>query len=127
MKKLSSYLLILALVGLWLAAASCSTTRIPVAVDARVDSALTAAGVQPLGYRRVKINGNVYLQSGQGNTIADNRNAGRKGSAATAPHAAAATTAPRAGVPWQVLAGGAVLLLGLGFFLRGRLKLPLPF
>ena len=124
---LKALLFVVAAICLLLAATSCSTTRIPVAADARVDSTLRAAGVPALGYRRVKINGNVYLQSGQGNTLADNTNAGRKGAAATAPNAVA-TSAPRqGGLPWQVVAGGALVLLGLGFFLRGRLKLPLPF
>jgi hypothetical protein len=112
-----------------LGAQSCATTRVPAAADTRVDSALTAAGIPPLGYRRVKIKGNVILNTGAGSvTTSDNRKAGqRQGSAATAPDAHATTTSKNGGPPWYVYAGLAALGFTGGFYARGKLRLPFLF
>ena len=101
--------------------AGCATEqRIPAALDARLDSALTAAGVPPL--RKVKFTGPVTFQVGTGNVATTLNKA--KGPVASAPHAAAKTSA---GSPWYVYLGGALLLVLGGFVLRGRLKIPVPF
>ena len=56
--------LLLALCGL----ASCATERVPLATDAKVDSALVAAGIPPLVVHKLKLTGPVTIQLGQGNT-----------------------------------------------------------
>jgi hypothetical protein len=98
---------------------SCATEqRIPAALDARVDSALTAAGVPPL--RKVKFTGPVTFQVGGTGNVATTTDASRaKAPVAAAPHATAAET--KTSVPWQVYAGGA-LLLAL-FVLRSKLPM----
>jgi len=100
---------------------SCATEqRIPAALDARLDSALTAAGVPPL--RKVKFTGPVTFQVGTGNvatTIAKAR-----APVASAPHASAEAT--KSGPPWWVYLAIAGLALAGGFVLRGRFKIPLP-
>lgn len=103
---------------------SCETERyIPAAVDAQVDSTLRAAGIGPLQAGKIKIAGNVIINTGPGAVqVADNRKAGqRQGSAATGPASQAATTASNAGPPWGML--GLVLAGGLaaGAWLRGKL------
>ena len=96
---------------------SCATEeRIPAAFDAKVDSALTAAGVPPL--RKVKFTGPVTFQVGTGNVATAITKAGAP--VAAAPHATAAAT--KTSVPWQVYAGGALLLALSGFVLRGKLS-----
>lgn len=116
------------LLALLLLLSSCALTRPPAApANSALDSVLTAVGFAP---RKVKIGGNLnlYLQTGQGNTVTapDNRNAGRKGSAATAPGAVASTTRPAGAPAWvYALLGG--LGLAVGFWLRGKLKFPLSF
>ena len=115
------------LVVAFLCLSSCAVTqRVPAAADPRLDSLLTAAGISPLRAGKIKIAGNVYIQTGQGNAITDNTNAGRKGSAATAPGAVASTPRP-AGPPVWVY--GLLVGLGLaaGFWLRGKVRIPLPF
>jgi len=104
---------------------SCATQqRIPAAFDARLDSALTAAGVPPL--RKVKFTGPVAFQvGGTGNVATALTKA--KAPVASAPHAAATEARTKAGPPWWVyLVGGMLLALG-GFVLRGRLKITLSF
>jgi hypothetical protein len=112
------------LLALLLLASSCETTQyIPAAVDARVDSTLRAAGIGPLQAGKIKIAGNVILNTGPGAVqVADNRQAGQKqGSAATGPASQAATTAKNAGTPWLLLAGCALVGLAAGAWLRGKL------
>lgn len=108
-----------------LLATSCATEqRIPAALDARVDSALTAAGIPPL--RKAKFTGPVTFQiGGTGNTATAIAKA--QAPVASAPHAAAAEAKTSAGPPWWVYLGLATLALAGGFVLRGRLKIPLPF
>jgi len=117
LKKLFSLLLLAQLLG------SCATEeRIPAALDARVDSALTAAGVPPL--RKLKFTGPVTFQiGGTGNNATVIGKA--RAPVASAPHAAASAT--QAGPPWWVYLGIGALALAGGFVLRGRLKIPLPF
>jgi hypothetical protein len=104
---------------------SCATEqRIPAALDARVDSALTAAGVPPL--RKAKFTGPVTFQIGGTNNVAT-AIAKAKGPVASAPQASAAEVKESAGPPWYVYLGGALLLALGGFYLRGRLKISLPF
>jgi hypothetical protein len=107
--------------------ASCESERyVPAAIDAKVDSTLRAAGIGPLQAGKIKIAGNVIINTGPGNVNAnDNRKAGqRQGSAATAPNSQASTTAKNAGTPWYVFAGVLVVGLAAGAWLRGRLKRP---
>lgn len=112
---------ILLLLLLW--CGSCATiSRLPAAPDSQFDSALTAAGIPPLRAGKVKFNGDVYVQIGQGHSIADHRKAGqRQGSAATAPGAVASTTSENAATPLWVFGLIAGLGLAAGFWLRGRL------
>jgi hypothetical protein len=103
----------------------CATEqRIPAAFDAKLDSALTAAGVPPL--RKVKFTGPVTFQVGGTGNVATTLTKPR-GQVASAPHATAAEAKTSAGPPWYVYLAGAVLLAVGGFVLRGRLKLSIPF
>jgi hypothetical protein len=117
------------LLALLLVASSCETTQyIPAAVDAKVDSTLRAAGIGPLQAGKIKIAGNVIINTGPGAVqVADNRKAGQKqGSAATGPASQAAATSKNAGPPWGVFAGILVVGLAAGAWLRGKLpRLPL--
>jgi hypothetical protein len=117
LKKLY-WLLVIASLIYWLS--SCATEqRIPAAIDVRVDSALTAAGVPPL--RKVKFTGPVTFQVGTGNVATTLAKA--KGPVASAPGATASAT--KTGPPWWVYAGMVVLAVIGGFYARGRLKWPL--
>jgi hypothetical protein len=104
---------------------ACESERyIPAAVDAKVDSTLRAAGIGPLQAGKIKIAGNVIINTGAGSvTSADNRKAGqRQGAAATAPASQASTTSKNAGTPWYLfaaVAAGAVVLWEVG-----RRKIP---
>jgi hypothetical protein len=99
---------------------SCATEqRIPAALDVKLDSALTAVGVPPL--RKVKFTGPVTFQVGGTGNVATTTDASRaKAPVAAAPHATAAEA--KTSVPWQVYAGGALLLVLGGFVLRSRLS-----
>jgi hypothetical protein len=119
-------LLVVAGIALLLVAASCTTERYAPAIDHRVDSTLVAAGLPPLSVRRVKFNGPVTFQVGGSNNTATQLGKA-KAPLATAAHATVTAPVTKAGVPWQVYAGGALLLLLLGFYVRGRLRLPFPF
>ena len=112
--------------ALLLVVSSCETERyVPAAVDAKVDSALRAAGIGPLQAGKIKIAGNVIINTGPGAVqVADNRKAGQKqGSAATGPASQAATTSKNAGTPWYIFAGLLVVGLATGAWLRYRLSL----
>ena len=102
---------------------SCATQeRIPAALDARLDSALTAAGVPPL--RKAKFTGPVTFQIGGTNNVAT-AIAKAKGPVASAPQASA--TAATAGLSWQVWAGLVLVAFAAGVYVRGKLKFSLPF
>lgn len=114
--------------ALLLVAAGCETTQyIPAAVDAKVDSTLRAAGIGPLQAGKIKIAGNVIINTGPGAVqVADNRKAGQKqGSAATGPASQASTTAKNTakntGQPWLAFAVIALVGLATGAWLRGKL------
>lgn len=112
--------------ALLLVATSCETERyVPAAADAKVDSTLRAAGIGPLQAGKIKIAGNVIINTGPGAVqVADNRKAGqRQGSAATGPDSQAATTSKNAGTPWYVFAGVLVVGLAGGAWLRGRFSI----
>lgn len=110
--------------------ASCNREawRIPTA-PARPDSA-----AQPLdfgdGHYKFKGPVTITVQQGQGHsatsTAADNTNAGRRGSAATAPGATSSHTPP-AGRPLGFYVVLVLLSATFGFWLRGRIKFPMPF
>jgi hypothetical protein len=53
--------------------ASCATERYAPSVDAKVDSALTAAGLPPLAVHKLKLTGPVTIQVGQGNTTSQKK------------------------------------------------------
>lgn len=119
------YAAVLAL-ALCLLLAGCATERYAPAADHRIDSVLVAAGVPPLAVRRLKFNAPVTFQiGGAGNTATQLGKA--KAPVATAPDATVTAPLSKGGVPWQVYAGGAVLLLGLGCYVGSKFKLPLPF
>lgn len=121
--RLLGFLFALAL-GALLLATGCASERYAPAIDAKVDSALVAAGVPPLSVRRLKFTGPVTFQiGGTGNVATAIGKA--KAPVASAPHATATKTS--AGVPWWVYAGLAALAAAGGFVLRGKLKFPLPF
>jgi len=106
---------------------SCETERyVPAAADAKVDSTLRAAGIGPLQAGKIKIAGNVIINTGPGAVqVADNRKSGqRQGSAATGPGSQAATTSKNAGTPWYVFVS--VALAGAVGWELLRRKLPLP-
>lgn len=112
------------LLALLLVASSCETERyVPAAVDAKVDSTLRAAGIGPLQAGKIKIAGNVIINTGPGAVqVADNRKAGQKqGSAATGPASQASTTAKNTGQPWLSFAVIALVGLATGAWLRGKL------
>jgi hypothetical protein len=103
---------------------SCATQqRIPAALDARVDSALTVAGIPPL--RKAKFTGPVTFQIGGSGNVAT-AIAKAKAPVAAAPGASASATKAGGG-PWQVYVGLALLAFAGGFYARGKLNLPLPF
>ena len=118
MKKLYTLLVVASLLS------SCATQqRIPAAFDAKLDSALTAAGVPPL--RKVKFTGPVTFQVGGTGNVATTLTKAQA-PVASAPHAKAEARTS-AGPPWYVYLGAGLLLALGGFVLRGRLKIPLPF
>jgi len=105
---------------------SCETERyVPAAADAKVDSTLRAAGIGPLQAGKIKIAGNVIINTGPGTVSAnDNRKSGqRQGSAATGAGSQATTTSKNAGTPWYVFAGVLVAGLAGGIWLRGRFSI----
>ena len=107
-------------------ATSCATERYAPAVDAKVDSALVAAGIPPLSLRKIKLTGPVTIQfGGAGNTATAIGKA--KSPVASAPHAEASAPVTKSGPAWWVYVGIAVLALAGGFVVRGKLKIPLPF
>jgi len=113
--------------ALLLVATGCETEHyIPAALDAKVDSALHAAGIGPLRAGKIKIAGNVIINTGPGAVqVADNRKSGqRQGSAATGPGSQAATTSKNAGPPWYVFV--VIALAGAVGWELLRRKLPLP-
>jgi hypothetical protein len=109
----------------YLLLAGCETERyIPAATDPKVDSTLRAAGIGPLQAGKIKIAGNVIINTGPGSVSAnDNHKAGqRQGSAATGPASQAATTSKNAGTPWYVFVGVLVVGLAGGAWLCGKLS-----
>lgn len=96
--------LLLLLLAQLLLAGCATTSRLPAAADPQLDSALTAAGIPPLrAGGKIKIGGNFYLQSGQGNVQADNTKAGQRAAAAAVGPGAVATSPPAAAGPaWWV-------------------------
>lgn len=117
MKTTCTWLLVASLLG------SCATERVPLAIDAQVDSTLVAAGLLPLSVRKVKFTGPVTFQVGGTGNVAT-AIAKTKDPAATAPHAVATA---KGGLPWYVYAGLAAVMASLGFYLRDKVKIALPF
>lgn len=96
---------------------SCATERVPLAIDAKVDSTLVAAGLSPLSVRKVKFTGPVTFQVGGSHNTATAIEK-TKAPAATAPHAS--TTTKEAGTPFYVFGIIALVAAAGGAWARGR-------
>lgn len=93
--------LLLALCGL----ASCATERVPLATDAKVDSALVAAGLPPLSVHKLKLTGPVTIQVGQGNnssTVGTDKTGQRAQAVSTGTGSPIQASQKKGGVPWWV-------------------------
>ena len=101
------YSLVLALGAALLLASCASTLRLP--EPTRADTVITTAGLPSVG--KLVVRGNLTIQQGNGNTVADNRKAGQKqGSAATAPAAHSDNTSKKTGGPaWYIYLGVALI------------------
>jgi len=94
-------LLLAALLGL----ASCATERYAPAVDAKVDSALAAAGIPPLAVHKLKLTGPVTIQVGQGNnssTVGTDKTGQRAQAVSTGAGSPVTASQKKGGVPWWV-------------------------
>ena len=93
--------------------ASCATERYAPAVDAKVDSALTAAGIPPLSVHKLKLTGPVTIQVGQGNTasqVGTDKTGQRAQAVSTGAGSPIQASQKKGGVPWWVF--GLVALAG---------------
>jgi hypothetical protein len=89
-----------------LALASCATERYAPAIDARVDSALVAAGIPPLAVHKLKLTGPVTIQIGQGNTsstVGTDKTGQRAQAVSTGPNSPVTASQKKASVPWWLL------------------------
>lgn len=87
------------------AVAGCATERVALATDAKVDSALVAAGVPPLSVRKLVFRGPVTLQVGQGNTsstVGTDKTGQRAQAVSTGAHSPIQASQKKGGVPWWV-------------------------
>jgi len=84
---------------------SCATERYAPAVDAQVDSALTAAGLPSLAVHKLKLTGPVTIQAGQGNTasqVGTDKTGQRAQAVSTGVGSPVAASQKKGGVPWWV-------------------------
>lgn len=112
-------LLLTALLGL----ASCASERYAPAVDAKVDSALVAAGLPPLAVRKLKLTGPVTIQLGQGNTsstVGTDKTGQRAQAVSTGAGSPVAATNKKGGVPWWVFVGVGGLSIDIWRWLKAR-------
>jgi hypothetical protein len=82
---------------------SCATERYAPAADARVDSALVAAGIPPLAVHKLKLTGPVTIQVGQGNTssqVGTDKTGQRAQAVSTGPNSPVTASQKKAGIPW---------------------------
>ena len=87
------------------AVAGCATERVALATDARVDSALTAAGIPPLSVHKLKLTGPVTIQVGQGNTsstVGTDKTGQRAQAMSTGAGSPIQASQKKGGVPWWV-------------------------
>ncbi|MDO7886702.1 hypothetical protein [Hymenobacter cheonanensis] len=87
--------------------ASCATERVPLATDAKVDSALVAAGIPPLAVHKLKLTGPVTMQVGQGNsssTVGTDKTGQRAQAVSTGAGSPIQASQKKGGVPWWVFA-----------------------
>lgn len=94
---MKAYLLVL------LSLASCATERYTPAVDARIDSALVAAGIPPLSVHKLKLTGPVTIQVGQGNTssqVGMDKTGQRAQAMSTGANSPVTASQKKAGIPW---------------------------
>jgi hypothetical protein len=85
--------------------ASCATERVPLATDAKVDSALVAAGIPPLSVHKLKLTGPVTIQVGQGNTsstVGTDKTGQRAQAVSTGAGSPIQASQKKGGVPWWV-------------------------
>ncbi len=94
----------------------CTTERYAPAVDAKVDSALTKAGIPPLAVRRIKFNGPVTFQIGQGNTsttVGKDKTGQRAQALATGANSHIEASQKKGGVPfWVFIVVGILSIVG---------------
>jgi hypothetical protein len=86
--------------------ASCATERYAPAIDAKVDSALVAAGIPPLAVHKLKLTGPVTIQVGQGNTnstVGTDKTGQRSQAVSTGPHSPVTASQKKASGPWWLL------------------------
>lgn len=78
--------------------------------------------------RKLKFTGPVTIQvGGTGNTATTTDASRAKAPVAAGPHATASETKTAAGLPWWLYLVAGLLLVAGGFWLRGKLRIPLPF
>ena len=85
--------------------ASCATERVPLATNAKVDSALVAAGIPPLSVHKLKLTGPVTIQVGQGNTsstVGTDKTGQRAQAVSTGAGSPIQASQKKGGVPWWV-------------------------
>jgi hypothetical protein len=85
--------------------ASCAVEREAVAVDAKVDSTLVAAGLPPLAVHKLKLTGPVTIQLGQGNTssqVGTDKTGQRAQAVSTGPGSPIRASQQKGDVPWWV-------------------------
>ena len=84
---------------------SCATERVPLATNAKVDSALVAAGIPPLSVHKLKLTGPVTIQVGQGNTsstVGTDKTGQRAQAVSTGADSPVTASQKKGGVPWWV-------------------------
>jgi len=92
---------------------NCATERYAPAVNAKVDSALTAAGIPPLAMHKLKLTGPVTIQVGQGNTasqVGTDKTGQRAQAVSTGSGSPIEASQKKGGVPWWAL--GLVAIAG---------------
>ncbi|MGI4873367.1 MAG: hypothetical protein ACRYFX_19590 [Janthinobacterium lividum] len=127
--RLVGLLLALALLALLLSGCA-HGDELASALSQPLDSTVRQQVAGQVGARKIKFNGPVTLQIGNGNTGAATDASKAKAPVAAAPYAVASETRPAAGPSWKACAwlAGLALLVGAvgGFWLARRLPAWLP-
>lgn len=105
---------------LTLALAGCSTERVALATDAKVDSTLTAVGLPPLAVHKFVFRGPVTVQVGQGNTnstVGTDKTGQRAQALSTGANSPVTASQHKGGIPWWVFAlVGVASIIGWDYF-----------